>query len=384
MANIQPLKILFLHPTYSFGGAERTAKNLFSRLNPEKFNVILVSSREIAPKISGPVVVEIIYIEDIGMDVWFADIRRLIKDVRVVIKLIKKFKPDMVFAMMHFSSVLVSLAKLFAGHRCMYVSSPRGPSSDYLRSCYPDWRQRFYLKTLFSIFCRLSDCLIVPSNGTKYDCVKHYGAKDEKVFVIYNSVDIENILRLYNDRVEMEIEKDSFVIASVGRLTMEKKLPLLINAIAIVKRSHKVKLIIIGDGNERDRLKALSEEKGVSNDVVFLGFQDNPYKFFRMADIYVHTCLVEGFGNVIIEAMTCGLPVIATDCPYGPREILQDGEFGILVPMDNQQALADAIIKLIVDYDLKKELSGRSQQRAKDFSIQKMVMSYERIFSLTK
>lgn len=380
MADIRPIKILFFHPTYAFGGAERTAKHLFSALNPEKFSVTLVSSKEIAGLIKSPVVKKVIYVEDVGMDVWFNRPRDLIKDARIAARLLSEEKPDIAFGMMHYSSTFLSIAKKFSSYKGAVVSSPRGPSTDYLNNCFSDKKERFFLKMLFSFFCRYSDGIVVPSKGTKEDCVKNYGAISDKVAVINNSVDIKNIALKASEPADISLPEGLPVIASAGRLTMEKNMPLLLNAFCIVRKSRQARLLIIGEGGERKNLEALADRLGIAEEVAFTGFQDNPHKYLKKADIFVHTCLVEGFGNIIIEAMACGLPVIATDCPYGPREIIEHGKNGIVVPVDDTERLARVIVNLLDDKENRKALSEAAVKRAHDFSIDKMVKAYEDFF----
>jgi glycosyltransferase involved in cell wall biosynthesis len=380
MADIRPIKILYFHPTYTFGGAERTSKHLFSKLNPEKFNVTLVSSKEISDLIKSPVVERNIYVEDLGMDIWFNNAGNFCKDIKIARRLLVEEEPDIAFAMMHYSSSVLAIARKISSFKGKVISSPRGPSTDYLNTCFPDKKERFFLKMLFGFFCRYSDGIVVPSKGTKDDCVKNYGANSDKVAVINNSVDIETIISRCEEPADIKLPEGLPVIASAGRLTMEKNLPLLLKAFSIVRKRQKARLLIIGDGGERKNLEDLSDNLGISEDMIFLGFQENPHKYLKTADIFVHTCLVEGFGNVIIEAMACGLPVIATDCPYGPREIIEHGKNGLLVPINDAHALADAIVRLMDNENERKVMADAAFKRTRDFSVEKMVGAYENFF----
>lgn len=380
MADIQPVKILFFHPTHTFGGAERTALHLLKGLDTERFRVTLVTSREIAPVFSGTALQKIIYVEDLGMDIWFGRVKTIWKDVRIAARLLKAEKPDIAFGMMHYSSAILAAAKKIFRIKAKVISSPRGPSSVYLKTCFTKKSERLFLGRLFYLFCRYSDGLIVPSAGTKEDCIKNYGARRERVRVINNSIDTADIKKRCREETGLAIPADAFIISTAGRLSMEKNIPLLFNAFAVLRQTEEARLLIIGEGSEKESLRALAKKLGMADDVVFLGFQENPYKYIKRSDVFVHTCLVEGFGNIIIEAMACGVPVIATDCPYGPREIIKNNENGVLVDMDDFEALAQAIRSLLQDTGRRKDLSEKGYLRSLDFSIEKMVSAYEEFF----
>lgn len=377
MADIQPLKILFFHPTHTFGGAERTAYNLFTGLNRDAFELSLVSSRQITPRFSNFPFKKVIYVEDFNMGIWFDGKKNLWRDIRTAANLIVSEKPHIAFGMMHYMSVVLTLAKKIFHLRCRVIASPRGPSTYYLKTCFPKKSDRVYLNLLFSFFCRHADGIIVPSLGTKEDCVQNYGARRERVKVINNSIDAEDIMLKSREDPGLFISDNIPVISTAGRLSEEKNIQFLLKAFAQLKQWHDVRLLIIGDGPEMNRLQHLARGLGIYNDVIFTGFQENPYKFIRASDVFVHTCLFEGFGNIMVEAMACGTPVVATDCPYGPREIIQDGENGILVPMQDTDTLALTISSLLKDEKRRKELSEKGIQRARYFSVERMVRAYE-------
>jgi len=380
VADIRPVKILYLHPTFTFGGAERTSLNLLTGLNKDRFKVTLVTSREIASYFSGVQLEKVIYVEDIGMGVWFGGLYGLYNDIRIARRLMSEEKPDIAFGMMHYASTILALAKKLFRLKAKIISSPRGPSTHYLRSCFERKSDRLRLGLLFTLFCKWSDGLVVPSAGTKEDCVKNFGARAERVRVINNSIDADEVGRMSLATPDPPPLGDGMVIATAGRLSMEKNMPLLLKAFSSLRSIDRVKLLVIGDGPERGKLESLSGELGIGDDTVFVGFQENPYPYLRRADLFVHTCLVEGFGNIIVEAMACGVPVVATDCPCGPREIIRDGESGILVPMDDSEALAQTIHRLLHDRGRRELLAEQGSLRARDFSIGRMVKAYEEFF----
>jgi len=139
------------------------------------------------------------------------------------------------------------------------------------------------------------------------------------------------------------------VVLGVGRLSRIKNFSLLLRAFAEARHGASMRLMILGDGKQRQDLQRLAERLGIADDVELRGFEANPYPYMRAAALFALSSAWEGFGNVLVEAMACGTPAVATDCPSGPRQILQDGRFGALVPIDDVGALAQAIIRSLQD-----------------------------------
>lgn len=137
------------------------------------------------------------------------------------------------------------------------------------------------------------------------------------------------------------------VILSVGRLSKEKDFPTLIRSFALLRAHREAKLIIVGEGRERESLEALTHELGVSKDVDLPGFSNNPYAYMKSASLFVMSSTHEGFGNVLLEALAAGCPVMSTDCPGGPPEILDGGRIGPLVPVGNPEAMAREMAKIL-------------------------------------
>lgn len=162
-------------------------------------------------------------------------------------------------------------------------------------------------------------------------------------------------------------------ILAVGSLRWQKDFPTLLRAFAHARNNGlDAELVILGEGPDRPRLEALIQKLGINDCARLLGYARNPGAYFEAADLFVLSSRSEGFGNVLVEALACGLPVIATDCPNGPREILQDGALGTLVPVGDTAALSQAMLSAFAtphDADL-----GR--QRALDFHPTKAAMQY--------
>lgn len=221
-----------------------------------------------------------------------------------------------------------------------------------------------------------SDQIVAISKGVKSDLVSNFNVEKSDIEVVYNPVITDDISEKMVERVEHSFfQETSHVYIAVGRLVNHKGFNTLIKSFKKVREHTDAKLIILGDGKLREELITLTEDLSISSDVSFPGFVKNPYKYMYKADTFVLSSRTEGFGNVVVEALACGTPVVATDCEGGPSEILNDGEFGSLVPVDNVSQLADAMISSLDNV----ENRNRLQKRAHEFHIDKIAPKYESI-----
>lgn len=252
---------------------------------------------------------------------------------------------------------------------------------------------RDYLK--FYIAGTLSNIIVSPTVGVKNDIVNNYIINSKKIFVSYNPFDIKNIKEMSRAIIDEKYENlfKYNVLISLGRLNPVKNHIMLIKAfIKGGKKFDNCKLLIIGSGPERERLEHEIRKANMSSSIILLGHKSNPFKYLNKSSIYIHSSNIEGFGNSLVEAMVCGLPVISTDCPVGPREILcQESnyekpvksvkrcEYGILVPPDNENELIIAIESLINDVALMDHYSQKSKKRAGDFDGEKLLSEWKKI-----
>jgi glycosyltransferase involved in cell wall biosynthesis len=152
----------------------------------------------------------------------------------------------------------------------------------------------------------------------------------------------------------------------------------LLRAFATVReRRPNTRLAIFGEGEQEQKLVELSEALGISDHIQFFGYVNNPFRYLARADLFVLSSAWEGFGNVLTEALACRCPIVSTDCPSGPREILQDGEYGIIVPVGDADGMATAIIQSL-DTDV---MIKKLRERAQDFSVETIVDEYEAVLT---
>jgi glycosyltransferase involved in cell wall biosynthesis len=292
-------------------------------------------------------------------------------------KLIKKNKIDTVLSFLSRANYVNILSKnLDASHKCL-ISERNSTSIIYNSKSLMGRINRLLIGKLYP----KSDGIIAISNGIKDDLVKNFNISTQKIEVIYNPIDLVDVQKKSNENIIHEwLENQSIqTVITVGRLDKQKNHSLLLQAFKKVgKILPETRLLILGEGPERKSLSSLISELGIDNKVQMPGIKNNPFKYLSRSDVFVLSSISEGFGNVILEAMACGCPVISTDCPSGPGEIITDGENGILVPVEDSSALCHAILNVLQNITLSKKLSKNALKRVNDFNLEKIVNQYHK------
>lgn len=222
--------------------------------------------------------------------------------------------------------------------------------------------------------------VIAISRGVANDLIQIVPAIKDRIHVIYNPVIDSELERLGREKVAHPWFSGSRVpiILAVGRLVPQKDFLTLIRAFAKVRETTVARLVILGEGEERTKIVKLANELGVAEDVELLGFVENPYAYMAKANLLVLSSAFEGFGNVLVEAMAFGTPVVSTNCLSGPSEILDGGRYGTLVPVGSPSALAEAILKT-----LKNPVPGSVlKQRSAEFTVEAATREYLRVMGL--
>ena len=237
--------------------------------------------------------------------------------------------------------------------------------------------------------------IIACSEGVKSDLVANLKVAPQKIDVIYSPVDVQKVTQMVTETVDHPWFSEKIpIIVTSGRLAFEKNQVDLVKAFALVRRERPCRLVLAGDGELKGALARLARDLGVEGDVLFLGFQKNPFKFIVRCTLFAFPSLFEGQGLALIEAMAVGCPVVAYDCPVGPREILAPGtarpthfddveeaEYGLLVSVGNVEALAKAIQRLLDDDRLRDRYSFLGRKRAMHFDVEEMAGMYLRVIA---
>ena len=234
-------------------------------------------------------------------------------------------------------------------------------------------------------FYAKAEVIIALTQAMSIDLKRNFNVPDKNIRVIPNPIDLRQIQELYSEPVDHpwfndEIRKKFPIIIAVGGLVKAKGFPHLLKAFAKVRETLRARLVILGKGEKLQELKYLSEDLNIAQDTAFLGFANNPYKYMAKSDLFVLSSLWEGFPNVLVEAMACGTPVISTNCPSGPDEIITHGANGLLVPPADHEALAESILKLLNDERMRHSLSDAARKKVVDYDVTNIIREYEELF----
>ena len=372
--NEQPNKIRVVCFIFNLeaGGAERVLLNIIRNIDRRRFTPVLYlfsKKGTLLPLV--PRDTEIISLDDVHVPeifgLWFFF---LFKRIRAQLRGIR---PDILLSFMWYPNAIAIITKKLMRGNVKVIVSERTSTSIYSSKRDNNWRN-FIIRFLYP----RANLIVSPSRKIAQNIISQ-SVPRSKVRVIHNPVDISAISKHAKEEIEHQWyrKKESIVIA-VGRLGNEKGFDYLIKAIALLAgEGIQCKLIILGEGKEKENLLRLVEKLGLNDRVSFEGFQENPYKYLARSTVFVLSSLYEGFPNVLLEAMALGIPSVATRCPTGPDEIITEGVDGILVPPADEKAIADAIKKLLLDEDLRKRLSEAGKRRIQDFAIEKIVKQYE-------
>lgn len=220
-----------------------------------------------------------------------------------------------------------------------------------------------------------ADKIISVSQGATDIMNNVYPDFKNRTMTIYNPSPLSEITKL------SELHNVAFfkpTIIGVGKLKEVKGFDILIKSFKlIIDRGFDWDLIILGDGELRQELESLVNELSIFDHVQLLGFKENPYPYMAKADLFVLSSYFEGFGQVVVEAQYLGIPIVSTDCDVGPREILQAGNCGLLVPVGDVEKLADGIEQLMTDQQLRETFIARGLNRAQDFDLPKIMAQVE-------
>ena len=217
------------------------------------------------------------------------------------------------------------------------------------------WSKNFIKQFIFSYFFKRAKKIIVNSLDFKKEMDKKYNINTT---CILNPFKFSNIIKMSEKKTKkIFFEKDSVKLISVGRLTYQKDFITLLKAINVIKNKKLVELIIIGKGYEKEKLENFIYNQKLEKFVKLIGYQSNPFKYIKQSDIFILTSLFEGSPNVLVEAMKLKKYVISTNCPTGPREILQNGKYGSLVPVGDYKKIANIVINFKLNNEIKNKIN---------------------------
>lgn len=345
-------------PNLTGGGAEHVAVRIANKLAAQGDSVDLVLAQ-----VKGDYLSEVngkVKIINLNCSDGFSTIKSFPK----LIRYLRNNKPSVLFSTLFRANTIAALAvKLSSVNTKLVLRHPN--------MLYPEGKKDLSFYSMLSKKSAIwaaekASLVVLTSQAMKRELLKHSSIDSSRVIIIYNPVPIKEIQhKAKNESGHDWLDNKKIpVILAVGRLTYQKNFDSLIKAFAELRKKYESRLIILGEGDERIRLEYLTKELNIHEFVSMPGFSNNPYSYMYRSDVFVLSSRWEGFPNVLVEAMACGVKVVATDCPGGAAEILEYGKYGELIDVDSTDDIVGAIDKV---------LSGRSQNnavvRVQDFNI---------------
>lgn len=361
-------KIAILLPDLRGGGAERVKLDLahaFAAKGVAVEFVLLKAQGELLDEVEKHFV-----IHDLGCD-------RMRNVPRSLAQYLKLERPDVLVAAMWPLTVLAPFALAMARVKCRIIMSEHG----VLSAQYKSWGRlhRVALRASMAAGYRMGDVIVAVSSGVADDLAALSGLPRRMFTVIHNPVrrsapasveELAGAERLWGVAAGARI-------LTVGRFKAVKNHPLLLRAFSQMAQED-ARLMLVGNGENEAELRQIADQLGISGRVIFAGFQQNPAPFYETADLFVLSSNNEGFGNVLVEALAVGTPIVSTKCPAGPEEILENGRYGTLTPVGDEAALAKAMSEALHAPNAPEEL----KKRAADFSIERAASAYLNVMDL--
>ena len=367
-------KVCFVLPSLAGGGAERVAVQLLNALDGSHWDRSMYLFRREGP-----------YLSELASDIRLSagqsssrlgrwrELRRFIADT----------KPDLVMSFLSYTTVLSAARAGSASTRVVFAQGT--PVSAFLQDADYGW-QRPLRRRLFTAVTRLgyaaADLVIATSRGVAQDLTAAFGVDPARLRVIPNPIDIESVRALAHEAIEPAhaAQWTGPAIVAAGRLADVKNYPLLIEALALVRARVPARLFVLGQGDQEPALRQLAANRGVGDAITWCGFQGNPWKYMARADVFALTSRYEGFGNVLVEAMACGVPAIATRSA-GTDDIINDGVDGVLVAHHTPDAVAAALTRVLLDRPLRDRMAASARESSERFARPVIARAYDRIFA---
>ena len=363
------MKILLFSTSLDGGGAERIIQLLSDYLLSKGHKVIVVGLDRGSPAYRFSKGIRIAYFKTGRFNKGIFKILFLPLQMLELLYLIKNEKPDVTISFLVRANLVNALAKSLDSKRRIILSHRNITQGLYGKSSIKDRIMLMLIKKLYNRAGRI----IAISKDVKTS-LEVLGVDPDKIIVISNF--ISSTVIGHSNAAADPLPKDKPIIVSIGRLIEQKDFPTLLKAFAKVKAIVDARLVIIGEGPLRSRLTEMAKRLNIAGDVLFTGWMDNPFEVLRQSSVFVLCSLYEGFGNVIIEAMACGLPVICTNCPGGPAEILDGGRYGKLSGIGDYEQIADNILDVLCHPEVSADMKRLSEIRVKSYDVDNLASRY--------
>lgn len=367
-------RICFVLPSLHGGGAERAAVQILNHLPADRWQRSMYLFER-----SGP------YLDEVDSSIELASgpgggrwaqwnaFRRYVSQTR----------PQIVVSFLSYFSVLTAVHAAAVGARVMF--NQQTPMTAFLSDGDYPWR-RGWRRAVFNAATTLgyaaADRIITTSKGVADDLVDSFSVRRSTITVIPNPVDLEAVRAAAREDIAPEFAAlwKKPVIVAAGRLAEAKNYPLLIDAMKLLRERVDARLFILGTGEQEASIRARIAERGLDDVVILCGFQKNPWKYIARADVFALSSHYEGFGNVLIEAMANGVPVVAT-ASAGTRDIVRHDVDGLLVQTHHAVTLADALASVLMNQATRQRMSAEAISGAERFALPKVAQIYHDTFA---
>lgn len=372
----RPRRILFFTVAFEEGGGERLYVNLLRALDRERFEPSLLCWK----------VHDSHFVRELPADVPVVDLargdtrfrRELPRLLRQTASAIRRLRPDTIMSISTEMNLVLYAARKLAGSSARIVLNEQGSPSAWLDLIRAD--QPLRARAVEQGYARLprGGLVVCVAETVRRDLIERFGCDPARLVTIPNPVDLERVRQLAAEPTEPALEGGAATIVSVGRFFPQKGYDVLARGFARIAAESDARLVLVGDGPERDHVEAILREAGVADRAALVGYRENPFPYVASGSVFVLPSRSEGFGYVVAEALALGVPIVSTACA-GPADILDGGRYGELVPVDDDEALAAATLALLRDPERRRTLAEAGPLRAEEFGLDSVVAAYERV-----
>jgi glycosyltransferase involved in cell wall biosynthesis len=384
------VRVMLLLSHLHGGGAERVAVHLLNRCDPALVDVRMGLLRKAGPFLADADQSRIDvsplgqrWLEFEGHNSSFYRPHKVVAGGLIapmnVRRMVRRFRPHVVMSFLKGMSLITDIALKTMGNGRPRWIAREGNNTLAVIDDELSWPAvRRIVRTMTVHAYRSADCFLANSHHMADQLRTDLGLDPDRMRMIHNPIDLARVDRLAAEPIARTGEKP--FIVSVGRLEYQKGHDLLLKAFAASDAAKKFDLVIIGRGTREPELSELAGELGIAGRVAFTGFQENPWAWISKAALFVLPSRWEGFPSVVAEALACGTPALVTDCEFGPREVVEHGISGWVVPPDDEIAFRAAMDMLLVSAELRATLARNGPVRARAFGIDEMVGKYTALF----
>lgn len=378
-------KILFIVSGLGIGGVQKQTVEIANAMVKRNFEAVFLNLairndenflKDISPEI--PVVTSR-YFSKLSKCWIFSSFISSIYAIYETLKIVQQQGTDIVYARHWAAKFPAAATGLILGMKNKIVLAETSVSEHEIRR---KKRSALSKKLIFiarKLTYKIAGTVVTNSTGLAEKTKNYFGI--ERIHVIKNGIRPETLVEKARETVNHPfLEENIPVGVSVGRLDPQKDFSSLIEAVAIVNLKTQFRLIIVGGGWLESTLKEKAEELNISENVSIIGFSPNPHKYTLRCSMFICSSLYEGLSSSLLEAAALGIPMVSTNHPFGANEIIENGKSGLLVPVRDPEAMAEAILKLLKNTTLAKEMGTASKEKTQSFHIDKMLLEYEKLF----